>query len=360
MQVSDFDYELPEALIAQYPLAERTASRLLVLHKETGSVEDKYFKDLLAYLQAGDLLVFNQSKVIKARLFGQKLTGGKVELLIERVLQGGEALAHIRSSKSPKPGAIVRVADAFDVKVIAKEDALFRLCLISGEARANSDAPTPTYSSEEKFSQQDWFDLLDKHGHMPLPPYMHRDDEASDMDRYQTVYAKEEGSVAAPTAGLHFDEMILAALKAKGINFGHVTLHVGAGTFQPVRVDAIENHHMHSEWINVPPELCQTIQETKLRGKRVIAVGTTTVRSLETAALSGELHAFQGETDIFIYPGKPFRVIDGMITNFHLPRSTLLMLVSAFSGQENILKAYRHAVEQQYRFFSYGDAMLLL
>lgn len=337
MHISDFDYDLPEELIAQYPLKERSSSRLLTVNGCV--IEHKHFTDILSYVNPGDLMVFNQSRVIKARLFGQKETGGQLEVLIERVISSQEALAHIKCSKSPKPGSRIKLADAFEAEVAEKKDALFRLCLI-----------------DESHS---WFELLDQYGHMPLPPYMHREDEESDIERYQTVYAKDEGSVAAPTAGLHFDQTLLDQLQAKGIEFGHVTLHVGAGTFQPVRVDDIAKHHMHSEWIDVPAELCEQISQTKARGNKVIAVGTTTVRSLESAALSGELKPYQGETDIFIYPGFEFKVVDAMITNFHLPKSTLLMLVSAFSGQENMLKAYREAVDLKYRFFSYGDAMLL-
>lgn len=338
MNVSDFDYELPESLIAQYPLAERTSSRLMCVDRESGAVSHRQFTDLIDCLNPGDLLVFNESRVIKARLFGQKASGGKVEVLVERVISETEVLAHVRSSKSPKVGAKLQLADAFEVEVKEHKVALFRLCLIS---------------------EGNWFSLLDQHGHMPLPPYMHREDEESDIERYQTVYSETEGSVAAPTAGLHFDQAFLDQLQAKGVQFGYVTLHVGAGTFQPVRVDDIKDHHMHSEWIDVSSELVDRINKTKQSGHKVYAVGTTTVRSLESAALSGELKSYRGETDIFIFPGYEFKVIDGMLTNFHLPKSTLLMLVSAFIGRDDMLAAYREAVEQEYRFFSYGDAMWL-
>lgn len=339
MKLSDFDYDLPKALIAQYPTKDRTGSRLLVVERHGTTVQDKQFPDVIDFLNPGDLLVFNNTKVIPARLFGQKASGGKVEILVERLLDEQRILAHVRSSKSPKPGTELLLADVIKVTVIKRHDDLFELAF-----------------NPEKTALE-W---LEQYGHMPLPPYIERSDEHDDAERYQTVYAKHQGAVAAPTAGLHFDAPLLAKLAEKGVNTAEITLHVGAGTFQPVRVDDIKTHKMHSEWIDVPESVCQAIAATKANGGRVIAVGTTSVRSLESAAQSGELKPFQGDTDIFIYPGYEFRVIDGLLTNFHLPESTLIMLVSAFASYATTMNAYQHAVEQQYRFFSYGDAMLLV
>ncbi|MDO9075404.1 MAG: tRNA preQ1(34) S-adenosylmethionine ribosyltransferase-isomerase QueA [Rubrivivax sp.] len=342
--VGDFDFTLPPELIAQHPAAERSASRLLDGRGRTPV--DRAFRDLPALLQPGDLLVFNDTKVIKARLLGEKPTGGAVEALVERVLPGEgihEVWAHLRASKSPRPGTLVRFADAFDAEVLARvgpEDALFHL-------RFPADPLV----------------LLERHGHVPLPPYITHADTAEDVARYQTVFAARPGAVAAPTAALHFDEALLTALAARGVQRTAVTLHVGAGTFQPVRVDNIAEHRMHSEWFEVGNDTAAAIAATQAAGGRVVAVGTTTLRALESAALrtpeGSPLAPFSGETDIFITPGFDFRVVDLLLTNFHLPRSTLMMLVSAFAGHAHIRALYRHAVESRYRFFSYGDAMLL-
>jgi len=336
MQTSDFDYFLPEELIARHPLPERSASRLL--HVEHGTMHDRRFSDLPELTRPGDLLVFNDTRVIKARLIGRKESGGQVEALIERVLSEHEALAFIRASKSPRPGARLRFAEAFEAEVIERQDDLYRLAF------------DPARSV---------FDWLEAHGEVPLPPYMERAAEAEDDDRYQTVYAKNPGAVAAPTAGLHFDAALLDTLRACGVDSAFVTLHVGAGTFQPVRVESVREHRMHSEWYDVPTATVAAIESARARGGRVTAVGTTSLRALEAAAAHGELRPGSGETDLFIYPGYRFRVIDRLITNFHLPRSTLLMLVSAFAGAAPMLAAYRHAVAARYRFFSYGDAMLI-
>ena len=335
--LADFDFTLPPELIAQHPAPERSASRLL---DGTGALPvDRVFRDLPALLQAGDLLVFNDTKVIKARLLGEKRTGGAVEALVERVLPGHEVWAHLRASKSPRPGSVVRFGDAFDAEVLGRagpEGALFHL----------------------RFPQ-DPLVLLDRHGHVPLPPYITHADTADDAARYQTVFATRPGAVAAPTAALHIDEPLLAALQARGVQRAAVTLHVGAGTFQPVRVERIAEHRMHSEWFEVGADTVAAIKATYARGGRVVAVGTTTLRALESAARGGTLAACTGETDIFITPGFNFRVVDHLVTNFHLPRSTLMMLVSAFAGHAHIRALYRHGVESRYRFFSYGDAMLL-
>lgn len=336
MRVADFDFVLPEELIARHPLAERSGSRLLVLDGPTGQLAHRRFADLLAYLEAGDLLVFNDTRVIPARLFGQKASGGKVEVLVERVLDTQRVMAHVRSSKSPKPGSELIFDGEARAVMVARHDTLFEL---------EFDQPV--------------LPLLEQIGHMPLPPYIDRPDEDADRERYQTVYARKAGAVAAPTAGLHFDQPLLDALAAKGVERAFVTLHVGAGTFQPVRVERIEEHVMHREWLEVSAEVVEAIKACKARGGRVIAVGTTSVRSLETAARDGELKPFSGDTDIFIYPGRPFHVVDALVTNFHLPESTLLMLVSAFAGYAETMAAYREAVEQRYRFFSYGDAMFI-
>lgn len=336
MQVSDFYFELPESLIARHPLSERRASRLLVLDGPSGAINHQQFSDLLDYLRPEDLMIFNDTRVIPARLFGQKASGGKLEILVERVLDEFRVLAHVRSSKSPKPGAVIHIEGGGEAEMLARHDALFEL----------------------RFAEP-VLGLLEQVGHMPLPPYIDRPDEEEDRERYQTVYARNAGAVAAPTAGLHFDEAMLQAIREKGIETEFVTLHVGAGTFQPVRVDRIEDHHMHREWLQVSQAVVDAVERCKGRGGRVIAVGTTSVRSLESAARDGQLKAFSGDTDIFLYPGKPFHVVDALVTNFHLPESTLLMLVSAFAGYPETMAAYAAAVEQNYRFFSYGDAMFI-
>ncbi|MEA3588928.1 tRNA preQ1(34) S-adenosylmethionine ribosyltransferase-isomerase QueA [Pseudidiomarina sp. 1APP75-27a] len=343
MDVKDFNFDLPDQLIARYPQPERSASRLLVLDGATGEVTHDQFKAIEDHLQAGDLLVFNDTRVIPARMLGEKISGGKVEILVERMLDDNRVLAHVRSNRAPKPGQRMRMEDAVEVEMLGRDGALFEL----------------------RFdTEQSVLEVLEQHGHMPLPPYIDRPDEASDRERYQTVYNKKPGAVAAPTAGLHFDDAILAKLKAKGVNFAYVTLHVGAGTFQPVRVDKIEEHHMHSEYAEVPEETVTMIKQTQANGGRVVAVGTTSVRSLESAAQAAvqeqrELAPFFSDTDIFIYPGYKFEIIDAMITNFHLPESTLIMLVSAFAGRDHVLNAYQQAIDNSYRFFSYGDAMFV-
>ncbi|MBU0920360.1 tRNA preQ1(34) S-adenosylmethionine ribosyltransferase-isomerase QueA [Stutzerimonas kunmingensis] len=336
MQVADFFFQLPDALIARHPLAERRASRLLVLEGETGKLSHRNFADLLDHVRPGDLMVFNNTRVIPARLFGQKATGGKLEILVERVVGNRSVLAHVRSSKSPKAGSKILLDGGGEAEMIARHDALFEL----------------------KFDE-DVLPLLERIGHMPLPPYIDRPDDAADRERYQTVYAQRAGAVAAPTAGLHFDEALLQTLRESGVETAYVTLHVGAGTFQPVRVERIEEHHMHREWLEVGQDVVDAVAACRSRGGRVIAVGTTSVRSLETAARDGELRPFSGDTDIFIYPGKSFHVVDALVTNFHLPESTLLMLVSAFAGYPETMAAYAEAVAQRYRFFSYGDAMFI-
>ena len=336
MRVADFHFELPDALIARHPLAERRASRLLTLDGATGELAHRQFGDLLEYLRPGDLMVFNNTRVIPARLFGQKASGGKLEVLVERVLDSHRVLAHVRSSKSPKPGSTILIDGAGEAEMLARHDALFEL----------------------RFAEE-VLPLLDRVGHMPLPPYIDRPDEAADRERYQTVYAERAGAVAAPTAGLHFDQALLAAIAEKGVERAFVTLHVGAGTFQPVRVERIEDHPMHSEWLEVGQDVVDAVAACRARGGRVIAVGTTSVRSLESAARDGELKAFSGDTDIFIYPGRPLHVVDALVTNFHLPESTLLMLVSAFAGYPETMAAYTCAIAEGYRFFSYGDAMFI-
>ncbi|WP_419205987.1 tRNA preQ1(34) S-adenosylmethionine ribosyltransferase-isomerase QueA [Photobacterium leiognathi] len=345
MQVSDFDFELPDELIARYPQPERTASRLLQMTGNTGELAHKCFKDVLDLVQPGDLLVFNNTRVIPARMFGHKASGGKIEVLVERMLDDKSILAHVRASKPPKPGNELLLGEngEFSAEMVARHDALF-------EIRFNSDKTV--------------LEILDIVGHMPLPPYIDRPDEDADKERYQTVYNAKPGAVAAPTAGLHFDDKLMADLKAKGVNFAFVTLHVGAGTFQPVRVDDINDHHMHSEYVEVPEEVVVAVNETRANGGRVIAVGTTSVRSLESAAQDAlkkgaEFKPFFGDTDIFIFPGYQFQLVDVLITNFHLPESTLIMLVSAFAGYENTMNAYHEAVANKYRFFSYGDSMFI-
>jgi S-adenosylmethionine:tRNA ribosyltransferase-isomerase len=336
MRVADFSFDLPDALIARHPLAERRASRLLVLDGPTGELAHRHFADLLDYLRPGDLMVFNNTRVIPARLFGQKASGGKLEVLVERVLGSHAVLAHVRASKAPKPGSTLLIDGGGQAQMVARHETLFEL---------QFDEPV--------------LPLLERVGHMPLPPYIDRPDDSADRERYQTVYARHAGAVAAPTAGLHFDEPLLEAIRAKGIDTAFVTLHVGAGTFQPVRVEKIEDHQMHKEWLEVSAEVVEAVAACKARGGRVIAVGTTSVRSLESAARDGELKPFSGDTDIFLYPGRPFHVVDALVTNFHLPESTLLMLVSAFAGYPQTMAAYAAAIAGEYRFFSYGDAMFI-
>lgn len=345
MQVSDFHFDLPDELIARYPQPERTASRLLQLDGNTGELVDGTFTDVLSQVQPGDLVVFNNTRVIPARMFGRKESGGKLEVLVERMLDDKSILAHVRCSKSPKPGSTIIVGDndEYSAEMVARHDALFEL-------KFNADKTV--------------LEILEEIGHMPLPPYIDRPDEDADKERYQTVYNQKPGAVAAPTAGLHFDDVLLEQIKAKGAEFAYVTLHVGAGTFQPVKVDNIIDHHMHAEYVEVPQEVVDAISATKQRGGRIIAVGTTSVRSLESAAQDAlkkgtELKPFFGDTEIFIFPGYEYQLVDCLITNFHLPESTLIMLVSAFAGYENTMNAYKHAVENKYRFFSYGDSMFI-
>jgi S-adenosylmethionine:tRNA ribosyltransferase-isomerase len=344
MQRDDFSYHLPEELIAQRPLADRAASRLLCLDGASGTIAHRQFRDLPSLLQPEDLLVFNNTRVLPARLWGRKGTGGRVEVLVERLRGDDEALVHLRASKPSAAGTVIRLAADRDaepgperLEVLGREDDLYRVA-----------APGKPVTQ-----------LLAELGHMPLPPYIERSDDAADRERYQTVYASRDGSVAAPTAGLHFDQALFAALDERGIARTEVTLHVGAGTFQPVRAEAIEDHVMHAEYLEVGEGACAAIAAARARGGRVVAVGTTAVRSLETAAADGELAPYRGDTRLFIYPGYRFRCVDAMVTNFHLPESTLLMLVSAFAGREAVLAAYEAAVAERYRFFSYGDAMFL-
>ncbi len=338
MKKSDFNYDLPAELIAQAPLAERSASRLLLVPPAPGAFEDRHVRDLPDLLQPGDLLVFNDTRVIPARLFGQKATGGRVEILIERLLGGQQARAQVGASKSPKPGSRIALDAGGEVEVLGRDGEFYLLRFEVPEAL------------------ESW---LVHAGRLPLPPYIQREPGADDRERYQTVFARQVGAVAAPTAGLHFDEPLLERLRARGLQFGHITLHVGAGTFQPVRVDDLSQHVMHREWLNVGAELVQQVRRTRAAGGRVIGVGTTVVRALESAMRDGELYPYAGETQIFITPGYRIRSVDAMVTNFHLPESTLLMMISAFAGRERVLDAYRHAIAQRYRFFSYGDAMLL-
>ena len=400
MHISDFDYELPDELIARYPGATRSGSRLLCLDKRTGQVGHRVFRDILDLVAPGDLLVFNDTRVLPARLFGRKATGGRVEVLIERVLSDREALAQVRASKAPPIGTLLEIERA-----VAPGAEV-------AEGGAGTSAPTTETLQATVLGREDQFfhlrfagdeplvQLLERFGHIPLPPYIDRADELSDQTRYQTVYGKQLGAVAAPTAGLHFDEPLLAALAERGIATAFLTLHVGSGTFQPVRVENIAEHKMHSEWVDVPASVCAQVNACKARGGRVIAVGTTSVRSLESAArhslqdrdpgrrdvnnvtprlspspqpsspqpsapqpfasqTESGLQPFSGDTDIFIRPGYSFQVVDAMITNFHLPRSTLMMLISAFAGREAVMGAYQEAVRQRYRFFSYGDAMFI-
>jgi S-adenosylmethionine:tRNA ribosyltransferase-isomerase len=336
MQLSDFRIDIPDALIAQHPPAVRGESRLLSLDAGSGELRDRQFADIVELLHPGDLLVFNNTRVMKARLYGRKHTGGRVELLIERLVDDHNALAHVRASKSPRAGSLISV-DAAQLHVTGRAGDLYTL-----------------WSPQMPFP-----DLMRQSGHVPLPPYIAREDIDSDLDRYQTVYAERDGAVAAPTAGLHFTDQIMQQLREKGVEFSWVTLHVGAGTFQPVRVSDLSQHRMHEEWLEVTPAVCEQVEATRARGGRVVAVGTTSVRSLEAAAADGTLRPFSGDTRLFITPGYEFRVVDLLLTNFHLSESTLLMLVSAFAGHDAVLRAYKHAVSKKYRFFSYGDAMLI-
>ncbi|WP_137166329.1 tRNA preQ1(34) S-adenosylmethionine ribosyltransferase-isomerase QueA [Salinimonas lutimaris] len=341
MKLSDFNFSLPDNLIARYPTEQRSASRLMHLDGKSGQVRHTMFADMLSLVEEGDLLVFNNTRVIPARLKGNKETGGQVEVLVERILADDTILAHVRASKAPKAGTRLLLEDKVNATVLGRQDALFHLEFNHAESVLS---------------------LLEAHGHMPLPPYIDRPDESSDKERYQTVYNEKPGAVAAPTAGLHFDDAILQQLKDKGVRTEFVTLHVGAGTFQPVRVDNILEHKMHAEYAEVDQQVVDAIKQTKAAGKRVIAVGTTSVRSLESAAqAAGDqlIAPFMDDTEIFIYPGYKFKIIDAMFTNFHLPESTLIMLISAFAGRDNVMNAYQQAVENEYRFFSYGDSMFI-
>jgi S-adenosylmethionine:tRNA ribosyltransferase-isomerase len=339
MLLADFRFDLPPELIAQHPLPRRGDSRLLALDGPTGAVRDLAFADLPDLLSPGDLLVFNNTRVMRARLFGRKASGGRVEILVERILASDQALAQVRASKSPKAGGRILLAGGEVLEVLGREGAMFRLSAVGAV----------------------FADLMERHGHVPLPPYIQRPDEAADLDRYQTVFARREGAVAAPTAGLHFDGAMLDRLAGLGVATAELTLHVGAGTFQPVRVEDLDRHVMHAEYLEVDEGVCRQVTATKAAGGRVVAVGTTSVRSLETAAGQGDggLRPFRGDSRLFIRPGYRFRVVDAMVTNFHLPESTLLMLVTAFGGYPQVMAAYRHAVAGRYRFFSYGDAMFV-
>lgn len=338
MKKSAFNYTLPEHLIAQQPLPERSASRMLCMNKQTGALHDRLFTDFAGMLGPRDLLVFNNTKVIRARLFGRKQTGGKVEILLERILDDHRALAHLRASKSPKAGAQIELDNNFVCTVTGREGDLFGLAF------------DPRYSVVE---------ILDQIGHMPLPPYITRADESADFTRYQTVFAQQAGAVAAPTAGLHFDQAMLDRLERQGITKAFVTLHVGSGTFQPVRVENLDEHIMHKEYYSVPEQTVDLVRQARQQGSRIVAIGTTAVRALESASQTGELRAGCGDTSLFITPGYRFKCVDALLTNFHLPESTLLMLISAFAGYHAVMHAYQHAIAEQYRFFSYGDAMFL-
>jgi len=338
MQARDFWYELPEQFIAQRPLEDRSASRLMCVDGTTGGIRDRRFFELAMELNPGDLLILNNTRVIPARLYGAKPTGGRVEVLIERVLDARDVVAQVRASKPPKPGGRLELEGGVAVDVLERRDGFYILRLLD---------PRPV------------MEILAAHGHVPLPPYIRRSDEPTDRSSYQTVYAEHPGAVAAPTAGLHFDAKLLQNLSEREVEIDFVTLHIGAGTFQPVRVDDISKHRMHPEYVKVPASVCAAVTRCRQRDGRVVAVGTTTVRGLETAARDGDLKAFEGDTELFITPGFEFRVIDVLITNFHLPESTLLMLVCAFGGYEQVMRAYQHALEQRYRFYSYGDAMLI-
>lgn len=338
MKRSDFNFRLPDALIAQQPPSHRGDSRLLCLDRHSGDFQDREFTDIEDLLQPGDLLVLNDTRVIPARLFARKETGGSVEILLERFLGRERMLCQLKASKRPLAGTLLLLENGTRLEVEGRVRQFFRLALVD---------------------EGDLQSIIDSLGHVPLPPYIKRADSAEDRERYQTVYARSPGAVAAPTAGLHFAEDLLQRLEDRGLGFAFVTLHVAAGTFQPVRSDDIEDHRMHSEWFRLDRLVCEQVMRTKESGGRVIAVGTTTVRCLETAAREGAVHGYEGETDIFIYPGYEFRAVDALITNFHLPESTLLMLVCAFAGLDNVLAAYKHAVTEKYRFFSYGDAMFI-
>ena len=337
-KLEDFAYELPEKLIAHYPTKQRTDSRLFCLNKTTGAIQHKKIKDILNFINPGDLLVLNNTQVIPARLFAKKTTGGKVEILIEKIVDKKRITAQLKSSKSLKLGTILILETGASLEITARAENIFELVFLI----------EPNTSILE---------LLNKIGHIPLPPYIQRADELFDWERYQTVFASSPGAIAAPTAGLHFDEDLLTQLKARGVNIAYITLHVGSGTFQPIRSERLEDHRMHNEHVSVPATACEQISLTKQNNKRVIAVGTTVVRSLETAILNSQIKPFVGSTDLFIYPGFNFRCIDAIITNFHLPHSTLLMLVCAFAGYEHVMQSYYEAIKQNYRFFSYGDAM---
>ena len=338
MKLDDFDYPLPRELIAQFPTAERPASRLLHLDGATGALTDHAFRDIVTLLAPGDVMVFNDTRVIKARLAGRKKTGGQVEVLVERVLSTDEALAQVGASHPPREGSTLVLADAIEATVTARGGQFYQL----------------------RFARcSDVFALLERYGAVPLPPYIEHAPVPEDEARYQTVYAREPGAVAAPTAGLHFDQALIEGLRDRGVECAYVTLHVGAGTFQPVRVQDIAGHEMHAEWYHVPPTTVEAVNRARATGKRVVAVGTTSLRALETAGAGGDLKAGYGESRLFIFPGYRFRVVERLLTNFHLPKSTLLMLVSAFGGVDNIRRAYRHAIAERYRFFSYGDAMLI-
>jgi S-adenosylmethionine:tRNA ribosyltransferase-isomerase len=339
MQLSDFHYHLPAHLIAQYPLAERSASRLLVTDKADSGFKHLQFKQIIDLIEPGDLLIFNNTKVIPARLFGTKTTGGAVEVLVERIIDDSQCLVQMRVSKAPKVGDVILFALGIKLQIVAKQGHFYQL--------QSSD------------SQQSIISILAAIGQIPLPPYMKRAPETEDLARYQTIYAENQGSVAAPTAGLHFDHKLMTALQAKGVRCAFLTLHIGAGTFMPVRTDNIKEHRMHAEWMQIDLPLCQRIKTVKAAGGRVIAVGTTSLRALETASVQGDIAPYQGDTDIFIYPGFNFHCVDALITNFHLPGSTLLMLVSAFGGYQHMLAAYQEAVKESYRFYSYGDAMFI-
>ncbi|MBC54586.1 MAG: tRNA preQ1(34) S-adenosylmethionine ribosyltransferase-isomerase QueA [Gammaproteobacteria bacterium] len=350
MKLSDFDYQLPEQLIAHYPLASRSSSRLLCLDRSTGAVSHHVFSDLAQMITARDLLVFNDTRVLPARLLGKRSdTGGLVEVLIERLMSANEAIAHVKASNARRVGLHLSLSSpcgeyVLEAEILGRKDSFFHLRF---------------------FCEEPLLDALTRVGHMPLPTYIDRQDESLDQSRYQTVYARNPGAVAAPTAGLHFDETLLNELREKSVEMAFVTLHVGSGTFQPVRVDDVQDHKMHSEWIQVSAPVCAQVEACRQRGGRVIAVGTTSVRSLESAAMKvgdtaeAAIQPYEGETDIFIYPGYQFQVVDAMITNFHLPRSTLMMLISAFAGREHVMAAYQQAIDQRYRFFSYGDAMFI-
>jgi len=356
MKTRDFHYNLPEDLIAQHPCEVRSQSRLLHYSRDDKRIEHLRFDDIIDLLRPEDLLVFNNTRVIPARIYGTKETGGKVEILVERLTSENQCLAHVKASKTPKAGSRIILtqhrddveATSYEVTVVSRSGDLF--ILSSQSDTPESDNPGQEHSMAE---------IMESIGHMPLPPYISRSDNDTDFSRYQTVYAQTPGAVAAPTAGLHFDDELLARIKAKGVDSAFVTLHVGAGTFQPVRSEKIEDHQMHHEYLVVPQETVDKCHETRHRGGRIVAVGTTTVRSLESASSSGQLQAFAGETDIFIYPGYQFKSVDAMITNFHLPESTLLMLISAFAGKDEVMRCYDEAVAEEYRFFSYGDAMFI-